>query len=111
MSEQQLFKSVTVRFFTSSYAPCMVQARIEIPEFLEKVLEVVKENGGPDERTALLSWDEIHPGGDEYFPYFTPATFKQLDKGWDVSVQMDCFDAASLYGYNAADDLQSRGVI
>lgn len=105
------YRSVTVRFFTSRYAPCMVQAVIEIPEFLDKVLEVVQANGGTDERTALLSWEDIFDADGRYNYGFKPFTHRQLDKGWDVVRQMDAWEAASLYGFNAADDLMQAGVL
>lgn len=100
----------TVRLFTSSYAPCMVQARIEDPELLARVLGAVKANGGPDEETAVLSWEDVKCpiGGDLLLPGLTPELYHDLDRGWGVDLEMDAWDAAALYGWNAADDLMEE---
>ena len=109
------FRSVTVLFFTSTSAPGMALVRIEIDPFLDKVLEMVRANGGPDERTALLAWDDIrlgHDGESDVYNYgFTEFTYRQLQKGWPVYQQLDAYEAASIYRYDAADSLVRAGVI
>lgn len=109
------FRSVTVRFYTNASAPGMALARIEIDPFLDKVLELVKANGGPDERAALLAWDDIRLGHDgENYVYnygFTAWTYRSLRRGWPVHQQLDAYEAASIYRHNAADDLLRAGVV
>lgn len=119
-------KSTLVHFFTnrhvasinSSYgldvkaAPCMVHALIVDDALRGKVIEGVKAQGGHDEPTALLSWDDIRQGEGkdaEYFPYFNARSYRVLDNTGLVSIDMDPVDAAALYGYSVAYTLQSRG--
>lgn len=79
-----------VEFWTSNYAPGMVQARIVNRRTLRAVLREVKANGGPtEEDTALLSHDDaVDILGPRY---------KGIDDG--VRVRLDAETARNLYGY------------
>lgn len=79
-----------VEFWTSSYAPGMVQARIVNRRTLRAVLREVKANGGPtEENSVLLS----HEDAEEILG----ARYRDLDYG--VRVRLDTETAHNLYGY------------
>ena len=90
---------VKVKFFTDSYAPCAVQARILNSRLLAKVRKHLAEHGGPDEDTALFQntdGEQIENG--EWL--LTPKQAKELREWGQVTVLMDSFDILTCYGYD-----------
>jgi hypothetical protein len=83
-----------VHIFTSSYAPCMVQLRIVNKRTLARVTAHVQANGGPDEDTALLSWDDLDG-------ILRPSILRDLREWESVNVRMDDFEVLTMYGYDA----------
>lgn len=84
-----------VRFFTSGYAPCMVQAELVDKRQLARVLRHVKRNGGPTtETTVLLSHDDAAE-------ILSRRAYKDLREWGEATVRMDRFEAFNLYGYDA----------
>lgn len=102
---------VMVRFFEDRhFAPFGVLAQITDQALHDKAMSVVVANGGRRTESVLLGWDDIYDSRTgEYFPYFNKELLADLLRGWDVEIEMDAFDAVSLYGFSAADELLKRG--
>ena len=85
---------IKVDFWTSSYAPCMVQARI-VREDLLDVCRAQYESVGQEweEDSALIAYEEA-----EYM--LTPRAYRDLTEGWSVRALVDPFEAGNLYGYD-----------
>lgn len=109
-----MFKTVPVRFFTDQrWAPCDVLAQILDEDLLARVKAIVRENGGSIDPVsllrdpndfALLTWEDAEIILGDAFP----AAREDLSHGWPAVVEMDPWEAAALYGYDVADELQRR---
>ena len=91
---------VKVKFFTDSYAPCAIQARILNSRLLAKVRKhLAAQPGAPEEDTALFqNTDGEQMENGEWLLNSKQA--KELREWGCVTVLMDPFDILTCYGYD-----------
>ena len=88
---------IQVTIFQNGYAPCMYQLRPVSNRWCRQFVRAVVDNGGPDERTALLSGDDL-AGLD-----LSERHRRELQEWGEVTVLMDPWTVGHCYGYDAAE--------
>ena len=79
-----------------------VLATIRNRRLRHAVISCVAANGGPDEQSAFFQSVE------ELRETLSLVHLREFEASGEVSVKMDRFEAANLYGYNAHTDLGER---